>query len=175
MNEGFDENIVQKYDASCAIKCQQLILLDYGINVSESDLYRISIENDWCDISGGVFMRNNGKLLRGFDVTFHHSQGNCLENIHNELALGHQVMVNVNHAKLNGFEDINNQAGHAIIVNKITDDYIIVTDTGKGVYCRKIPKDVFLIAWKDSQNYMLSTDIKALYKYDPQTRSMIKM
>ena len=101
-----DENILQSSPASCAIKCQQIILRDYGIDVSEEDLCRIAKENGWYDEKVGVYMHDNGKLLGCFRVGYTHSQHNDLQTIRKELDLGHRIMVSINNAKLAGKQDI---------------------------------------------------------------------
>lgn len=170
-----DKNILQSYPASCAIKCQQIILRDYGIDISEEDLCRIAKENGWYDENVGVYMHDNGKLLECFGIEFKHSQYNTLQIIQTELALEHRVMVNVNHAKLAGKEDIYNQASHSVVVNAVDDTYVYVSNPGSGNPQEYFLVEVFCTAWKDSCFYMLSTVKKALYKYEPIQKLMVKL
>lgn len=170
-----DENILQSYPASCAIKCQQIILRDYGIDVSEDDLCRIAKENGWYDENVGVYMHDNGKLLGCFDVGFTHSQYNTMQTMQRELALGRRVMVNINHAKLAGKQDIYDQASHSVVVNAVDDTYVYVSNPGSGNPNEKYPVDIFYIAWKDSCFYMLSTVEKAPYQYDSISRYMVEV
>ena len=45
---GNPDNIYQQHaDDTCAIKSQQLILKEYGINVSEEELVQLSMQNGW--------------------------------------------------------------------------------------------------------------------------------
>ena len=169
-----DENILQSSPASCAIKCQQIILRDYGIDVSEEDLCRIAKEEGWYDEKAGVYMHDNGKLLGCFGVDYNHSQHNNLQTILKELSLGHRIMVSINHAKLAGKQDIYNQASHSVVVNAINDTTVYVTNPGSGNPNERITVDVFTAAWKDSCYYMLYTCNKATYKYDPVTKTMIE-
>lgn len=169
-----DKNILQSYPASCAIKCQQIILRDYGIDVSEEDLCRIAKENGWYDEDVGVYMHDNGKLLGCFGIGYHHSQGNDIVGIESEISRTHRVMVNINHAKLAGMYDQNAQACHAVIVSSLDESsvYIINPSTGINEY---YSKDLFEYAWKDSDNYMLATDTKAIFKYDHNSNMMIEL
>lgn len=169
-----DENIQQSYPASCAIKCQQIILRDYGIDVSEEDLCRIAKENGWYDEKSGVYMHDNGKLLGCFGVDYRHSQHNNLQTIQNELALGHRIMVSINHAKLAGKQDIYNQASHSVVVNAINEAVVYVSNPGSGNPNERITVDVFTTAWEDSCCYMLCTCSKAMYMYDFASKTMVE-
>lgn len=169
-----DENILQSYPASCAIKCQQIILRDYGIDVSEEDLCRIAKEKGWYDEKSGVYMHDNGKLLGCFGVDYRHSQHNSLQTIQKELALGHRIMVSINHAKLAGKQDIYNQASHSVVVNAINEAVVYVTNPGSGNPNERITVDVFTTAWEDSCCYMLYTCSKAIYMYDFASKTMVE-
>lgn len=172
-----DSNIIQSLPTSCAIKCQQLIMRDYGIDVSESDLCRIAKENGWFDESIGVYMHDNGKLLGCFGIEYHHSQGNDFNDIIKELQQQHRVMVNLNRAKLwdLGVNDKHNEACHAVLVSEIVgndNDYVSITDPANGNVNQKIAKKTFCEAWKDSQCYMLATETSAKYVYNSCSKSM---
>lgn len=170
-----DENILQSYPASCAIKCQQIILRDYGIDVSEADLCRIAKENGWYDENVGVYMHDNGKLLGCFGVGYHHSQGNDLAEIESEIRRTHRVMVNINHAKLAGIYDRNGQAYHAVIVSSLNGNSVYIINPSTGIMNECYSKDLFEYAWKDSDNYMLATNSKAIFEYHHISNMMIEI
>ena len=169
-----DENILQSSPASCAIKCQQIILRDYGIDVSEEDLCRIAKVNGWYDEKVGVYMHDNGKLLGCFGVGYTHSQHNDLQTIRKELALGHSIMVSVNQAKLAEKPDIHNQASHSVVVNAMNDTIVYITNPGSGNPYESIMIGLFITAWEDSCCYMLHTCDKAIYMYDPVLKIMVE-
>lgn len=169
-----DKNILQSYPASCAIKCQQIILRDYGIDVSEEDLCRVAKENGWYDEKVGVYMHDNGKLLGCFGIGYHHSQGNDIAGIESEIRNTHRVMVNINHAKLAGKHDRNGQACHAVIVYSLVDDSVFVINPSTGIN-ESYSKELFEYAWKDSDNYMLATDSRAVFEYDHFSNMMIEI
>ncbi len=169
-----DKNILQTYPASCAIKCQQIILYCYGIDVSEADLCKIGKENGWYDDNIGVYMHSNGYLLKCFGINYKHSQSNGLEDLQSELEQGHKVMVSVNQAKLANKADIYNQASHSVIVNVIDSSFVYVMNPGSGNANEKYSITSFCESWKDSGFYMLSTCEKAPYRYDSQTKRMIE-
>lgn len=170
-----DENILQSYPASCAIKCQQIILRDYGIDVSEDDLCRIAKENGWYDENVGVYMHDNGKLLGCFGIEYHHSQGNNLAGIAFEICSKHRVMVNVNHAKLAKKKDPYGQACHAMIITSLNNDTVFVTNPSTGMMNEGYSYDLFEYAWKDSNNYMLATDSNAIFVYDHSLKMMTEI
>ena len=119
-------------------------------------------------------MHDNGKLLGCFGVGYTHSQHNDLQTIRKELALGHRIMVSINHAKLAGKQDIYNQASHSVVVNAINDTIVYVTNPGSGNPNERITVDVFTAAWKDSCYYMLHTCAKAIYMYDSVLKAMME-
>lgn len=174
-----DENILQSYPASCAIKCQQIILRDYGIDVSEEDLCRIAKENGWYDENVGVYMHDNGKLLGCFDIDYHHSQNNSLLDIVRELSYNHRIIVNVNKDILYGKVKtyLHNEGNHAVIIDEILDrnSTVRIIDTGIGDARKTYPNELFCKAWKESAFYMLTTEISAAYKYDSISKSMVSV
>lgn len=154
-------DLKQKYPDSCAIKCQELILRDYGINVNEDELIVIARRNGWYKAGVGVYMRDNGLLLAGFGIDYKHSQGNTLDAISRELSLSHRIMVNVNSQKLLPETPIklHEEACHAVLVTGIENENIIIIDPTDGNPDKRISRDKFLAAWKDSDCYMLTTII----------------
>ena len=172
-----DYNIKQAFPNSCGIKCQQLILRDYGIDVSEDDLRDIALKNEWYHDGKGIFMRDNGKLLGCFGIGYHHLQHNTIEDIENELNQGHRVMVNVNADKLHeGTEVIyrHNEASHAILISMVNKEsgFVFFTDPMTGNVDEPCPITWFQYAWQDSVCYMLATECPARFRYDPITQSM---
>lgn len=154
-------DLKQKYPDSCAIKCQELILRDYGIIVNEDELIAIAKRYGWFKDGVGVYMRHNGLLLAGFGIEYKHSQGNTLEAISRELFLSHRIMVNVNSQKLlpETLIKLHEEACHAVLVTGIENENIIIIDPTDGSPNKRISRDKFLAAWKDSDCYMLTTII----------------
>ena len=172
-----DPNIKQDTPTSCAIKCQQIIMRDYGIDVDECNLRKIAIEQGWYAEETGVFMRDNGKLLGCFGIGYHHSQNNTIEALKNELLKRHRIMVNLSHAILTGKadEDKHHEACHAVIVTQIVDGkdgYVVVTDPAEGCANKRYRIDDFIKAWNTSNHYYLATDSSAQYEYDAETQTM---
>ncbi len=172
-----DYNIKQAFPNSCGIKCQQLILRDYGFDIAEKELIEIAKSNGWYHNDEGIFMCDNGKLLGCFGVGYHHLQHNTIEDIKNELNQGHRVMVNVNADKLHeGTEVIyrHNDASHAILISIVNKEsgFVFFTDPMTGNVDERCPITWFQYAWQDSVCYMLATECPARFRYDPITQSM---
>lgn len=165
--------------SSCAIKCQQIILRDYGIDVTEEELRNIAIEHGWYDEEGGVCMSNNGKLLGCFGIEYHHSQSNTLQDIQLELSNGHRVMVNVSLAILSGqiVEDRHHEAGHAVVVTNVVgggNGYVDIINPATGQVNQRCELIKFETAWSNSRCYMLATTAQAQFMYDGIARKMKK-
>lgn len=170
-----DPFIRQTSPAGCAIKCQQIILYSYGINVSETDLCAIAADNGWYDVEIGMHKHDNGKLLGCFGIGYQHSQGNGIEDILRQKQQKHCVMVCLNHEKLSGGEDVYNQAAHAVLIADVDDTNVHITNPATGCARETYSIDTFFKAWKDSDCYMLTTTEDMLYVYDPSRRMMIEM
>lgn len=173
-----DLNIKQDLPTSCAIRCQQIILRDYGIDVSEKELRDIATQNGWYEETVGMYMRNNGKLLGCFGIDYHHSQYNDIISIQNELSRGHRVMVNLNKAKLFGEKEKegHHEACHAVVVTQISseDGWVLVMDPAMGDARQRHSLQTFKESWEDSNCYMLATKEKATYCYDANSQTMQK-
>lgn len=168
----YDSNIKQCSKASCAIKCQQLIMHDYGIDIPEKDLCNLAEEYGWYNIHEGVHMHDNGKLLGSFGIEYHHSQGNNLNDITNEIRQCHRIMVNVNSVKLSGAESCHMEACHSVILSGIDEKFVYITDPAHGCINKPYTIDIFMHAWSDSYYYLLATNISAPFEYDPISKTM---
>ena len=172
-----DNNVKQQAEYGCAIKCQQLILRDYGFDIEEKELCEIAKRNGWYHEYEGIFMQNNGKLLGCFGIGYHHLQHNTVEDIVRELQQGHRVMVNVNADKLHEGPEVpfrHNEASHAVLITMVSksDGCLFFTDPMTGNIDEPCPIEWFQNAWKDSVYYMLATEFPARFYYDPTTQSM---
>lgn len=63
------DDVRQLYSDTCAIKSQQLILQDFGFNISEDQLRNEAMMNGWYD--GGTSPADVGKLLELHGVGIH--------------------------------------------------------------------------------------------------------
>lgn len=178
MSEYYNPEIQQLYPDACAIKSQQLILKDFGIDVSETELVQTANANGWYN-GGGTVPEDVGNLLNLAGIPVSKQSNANVFNLVNELAQGHEVIVGVDADELwhnssineklsNWFNDVFGEQGgnHALIVAGIdTHDpnniQVIVKDPGSGEDGKPYPLRQFMDAWSDTQCYMVSTDVAA--------------
>lgn len=190
---GLNPVIYQGNEGVCAIRSQQIILRDYGIDISLDELKQYATENGWYDPSpeGGTPMWAIGNLLLSCNVPCQQSVDNTVYDLINELAQGHRVIVGVdanelwadrNHDTMAGvkewFKDFfeGETPNHALVVAGVDvnpdnpdDIKVILTDPGTGDLRIEYELDDFMDAWKDSQCFMVSTDTPAPLQYNPET------
>lgn len=190
----FSENIKdpvyiqQPDDHSCALRSQQIVLRDFGIDIPFDKLEQLAKEYG-VYTDEGTFTYDIGKVLQIAGVGVHQVEGSTMMDLTNELALGHRVIVSVDASELwyndtttdklkNWFNDaIGNQGGnHALIVAGVqvnpddpNDVQVVLTDPGAGDLRVEYPIDQFMDAWKDSNCFMAATDNAAPYQYDANT------
>lgn len=157
----------QHYQDTCAIRSQQLILNDFGIDVTQEELIKIATENGW--YACGTALPDINKLLEYFDVKTNMVENANVYALTNELAMGHRIIVAVDSGELwnpgfgESLEDkVAQMADHALIVAGIdTTDPKNVTvqlmDPGTGDIAKSYPLDQFMDSWKDSNCLMVST------------------
>jgi hypothetical protein len=182
----FDNRIFQGVSPTCAIRSQQIILRDYGIQIPQDDLAQYSLEQGWLD-ENGTKQSAVGNLLSMCGIGVHVSDGNSIFDLVNELQAGHRVIVGVDSRELwaepgseewEFFHNIDNP-DHALIVAGIKIDgdnpencSVILTDPGKGDAYIEYPMVHFVEAWKDADCYMMATDMPAPYQYNEETGLM---
>lgn len=177
MSEYYNPEVQQSYPDSCAIKSQQLILNDFGIEVSEVDLVQTAAVNGW--YNGGTAPQDVGNLLELANIPVTRHEGANVFNLVNELVQGHKVIVGVdanemwyneseNDKFINWYNDFCGMQGgnHALIVagidtSDVASPQVVVVDPGTGDDGKRYPLDQFIDAWSDSNCYMVSTDIPA--------------
>ena len=160
------DDVRQLYDDTCAIKSQQLILRDFGIDLSEDQLRDEAVANGWYD--GGTSPSDVGKLLELHGVGISQYDNANIFNLVNELAQGHKVIVGLDSGELwkdNLFDRLfeDSKADHALIVSGIdTSDpenvKVILTDPGTGDLLKEYPMECFVEAWQDSNCFMMTTN-----------------
>lgn len=162
----------QNYSDTCAIKSQQLILEEFGIEISEDQLREEAIAHGWYTPGEGTSMEDVGKLLELHGVQCHQYVNGNVFNLVNELAQGHKVIMGVDSGELWNYGFIEHmedrhiggeRADHALIVSGINtsdpnDIKVIITDPGTGDLCKEYSLSQFIDAANDSQFFMVTTD-----------------
>lgn len=177
MADFYNPKVQQTFPDSCAIKSQQLILNDFGFEVSEVDLVRTAAMHGW--YNGGTAPQDVGNLLELANIPVSRTEGANVFNLVNELAQGHKVIVGVDSDEMwhnnsigdklrNWYNDFVGETGgdHALIVAGIdTSDpdniQVIVKDPGSGDDGKPYPLEQFMDAWSDTNCYMVSTNVAA--------------
>lgn len=180
--------IRQPDDHSCALRSQQIVLRDFGIDIPFKDLEKLA--KDYGVYSDdGTYTYDIGKVLQIAGVDMHQVCGTSMFELTNELSQGHRVIVSVDAHELwyndsftdklkNWFDDTFKEQGgnHALIVAGVeinpqnTEDIqVVLTDPGAGYLRIEYPLDQFMNAWKDSNCFMAATNNPAPYQYDAET------
>lgn len=192
----FDPMIYQGPEGVCAIRSQQIILRDYGIDIPLEDLKQYAIQNGWYDPSdgGGTPVGYVGALLGACGVGVRQDINCTVYDLVNELAQGHRVIVGVDANELwadrkgdikeqisEFFKDFTNEeANHALVVagvdvnpNDPDDVKVILTDPGTGDLRIEYTLNEFMDAWEDSECFMATTTTPAPFQYDAVHSCMI--
>ncbi len=176
--------IKQPDDHSCALRSQQIVLRDFGIDIPFNDLEKIALDAG-VYTDQGTYTYDIGKVLEIAGVGMHQVPGSTIYDLANELVQGHRVIVSVDAHELwdnsmkgklkNWFNDVIGEQGgnHALIVAGIEvnpfshhDVKVVLTDPGAGHLRVEYPLDQFMDAWQDSNCFMAATDNAAPYQYD---------
>ena len=176
--------IQQPDDHSCALRSQQIVLRDFGIDIPFDKLEQIALDNG-VYTHEGTYTYDIGKVLELAGVGMHQVTGSTMYDLMYELAQGHRVIVSVDANELwydsilkNWFDDVFGTQGgnHALIVAGVeinpydtSDIKVVLTDPGSGDLRIEYPADQFMDAWKDSNSFMAATDAPAPYQYDAST------
>lgn len=154
---------------TCAVVSQQMILKQFGVNVSEAELVYEATSNGWLN-HHGTSPENAGKLLELHGVKTHVHYGADPRWLAAELAKGHKIIVSVDSGELYGkdwfFEDLfyPNGADHALVVTGLdlsdpSHPKVLVNDPGDPYGAGKpYPLERFLDAWSDSNGMYIATD-----------------
>ncbi len=168
---GFDD-IYQGYSDTCAIRSQEIILRDFGINLSQDELIQMAQDNGWYTAGGGTPMADVGNLLELNGIPVTHNDGGNVFQLVSELSQGHKVIVGVDSKELWGnngiWDDIKEYFGyespdHAVIVSGIdTSDpnniKVVLTDPGTGDVAKSYSLEEFMNAWSDSNCHYVATE-----------------
>lgn len=181
----FDYNIFQGHDPICAIRCQEMIMRDYGIQIPKDELTRFATDKGWYH-GHGTKEGDVGNLLEVCNIGTHTQHCDSVYDLINELKDGHRVIVAVDSHELwaepdsEEYEFYRNltHADHALIVTSVNIDplhpensTVVLTDPGNGSIM-EYDFERFAHSWKDSNCFMMATDEPAPYQYNADTKCM---
>ena len=163
-------DVWQGMDGTCAIRSQQLILRDFGINHLKEEYVSEAIERGW--YSPGSLFQNEGTPATAIgNLLDLHGVGTsryCDANMYdiaNALAQGRRVIVGVDADELWGnvpldASDTDHTPNHALIVSGLDFEKgtVILTDTGTGHIAKEYPMAHFDATWNDSGRLMVVTN-----------------
>ena len=162
----------------CDLQCEAYILNQTGTAVSEEELAGESRNNYWLK-SQGTPLFNIGKLLETKGYLVQRIYDADLQAIQVALQEGNSVIAVVNGDVLDekipdilseDF-DLSDQPNHAIVVLSVHDKAGTITlfNPACGTTASEYDIDIFLHAWQESKNYMVSVRKKRFpEEYDPQ-------
>lgn len=181
----FDFNIFQGHDPICAIRCQEMIMRDYGIQIPKDELTQFAADKGWYH-GHGTKEKDVGNLLEVCNIGTHTQHCDSVYDLINELKEGHRVIVGVDSHELwaepgsREYEFYRNltHADHALIVTSVNIDplhpeksTVVLTDPGNGSIM-EYEFEKFAHSWKDSHFFMMATDEPAPYQYNAETKRM---
>ena len=161
--------VLQTTPFTCAVVSQQMILSQFGFQVSEAQLVYDATSHGWLH-SGGTSPDDVGRLLEAYGVSCHSRQGADVESLLAELSRGHKVIAAVDCGELSKqdwfFEDwlVPGGADHAVVVTGIdmrnpNHPLVVLNDPGDAHGAGRVyPLDEFLDAWADSGQMYVATD-----------------
>lgn len=94
----FDPNIYQGVNKTCAIRCQQIVLRDYGLMFNQDELVAHATQMGWFDPdpeNGGTDKYSVGNLIDECGIPTTRNDNANVYDLIAELRAGHRVIVNV--------------------------------------------------------------------------------
>lgn len=165
-----NEHGQQEHSDTCAIRCQKIILDEFGQHYSEDALRDEATREHIYTEGGGTHLEDTGKLLQDHGVSCHQEMNATAYHLAQELGQGHEVIIGVDSSELwdnpvlhtiKGWLGMTG-ADHAVLVSGIdTSDpdhtRVIITDPGTG-HVASYPIEQFTEAWRASHFFMVATD-----------------
>jgi hypothetical protein len=172
----FSMDVKQAYSDTCAVRCQELVMRDFGLPVTQGGLVKEAMANGWYVPGGGTPESDMGKLLEAHGISVHHYDNGNIFTLVNELAQGHRVIISVDSGELWNTNEIlkpiaemNRETwedwrpDHAVIVSGVdvsdpANPVVVVTDPGTGEVAARYALPDFMAAWEDSGFDMVATN-----------------
>ena len=161
----------------CAIKAQQMVLRNYGIEVSVEELTELAKKNGWFEEGKGSAFDFVGELLNTYGVEAVQMRNAGIYHIMHELSQGHKIIVGVDD-DLSGQDDTNAAFGfegaqHVMLVVGIdtTDkDHlnVVVRDPSHPEKDQVYEAKDFMQRWNNTGCFMVATKQAAPLSANPE-------
>ena len=139
----------------CDIECEAFILKQNGIDCDIDSLLEVAKENHWIR-RAGTPLNCIGNLLEHNGLNVNRKLNASVDDVKDVLTEANGVIVAVDSDKLYPERpDEEDATNHAIVVTGVGDDNVTIYDPAN-IEEVKIDMPLFLSAWHESQNYMVS-------------------
>lgn len=154
-------------DRLCAVHCEHFVLKCFGVDVNETELISFAGSQSLINESGTP-LSNVGCISEHYGLSVERIFAPGLETVIEALASGRQVIAAVDVGELDpdmaeyeSLEDriVGPRPDHCVVVLScdLDDDEVVCYDPSAGDMPVSLSVGTFLDAWKDSDNYMIST------------------
>ena len=156
----------------CAVKAQQMVLHNYGIEVSVEELTELAKKQGWFEEGKGSAFDFVGELLNHYGVESVQMRNAGVYHIMHELSQGHKIIVGVD-ADADADEG---QAQHVMLVAGIdtTDPNhlkVVVRDPSHPEQNNTYSANEFMERWKHTGCFMVSTKQAAPLSANPEMQN----
>ncbi len=153
-------------EMNCAIRAQQMVLRNYGVEVSLEELTELAKQRGWFEEGAGTAFDYVGELLNTYGVESVQMRNAGVYHIMHELSQGHKIIVGVDSP-----DDRPEQ--HVILVAGIdtTDPnnlQVIVSDPAHPGQEQRYSANEFMQHWKQTGCFMVATKQAAPLSSNPE-------
>ena len=157
----------------CAIKAQQMVLSNYGIEVSVDELTKLAQKQGWFEESKGSAFDFVGELLNHYGVASVQMRNAGIYHIMHELSQGHKIIVGVDDAQETSGDT---PADHVLLVAGIdtTDPNelkVNVKDPNDPEHVEQYTAKQFMDRWAHTGCFMVSTKTAAPLTANPEMQN----
>lgn len=159
----------------CDLECEEYILLSLGFDVNRKTLLDEAYNNKWLK-EKGMPIYQIGRLLEKYKLSVARKYNQyTIKDVEDCLGQGNKLIAVVNANKLsseinNAQQDDEKKPNHAVVIISIStsENVIFLFDPQTGNAQDKYSLDAFIRAWDDSQNFLVVSNTRDRFEYDPQ-------
>ncbi len=160
----------------CDLECEEYILLSLGYDVNKKTLLDEAYKNKWMK-EKGMPIYQIGRLLEKYKLSVARKYNQyTIEDIEGCLEQGNKLIAVVNAQKLLLKDNLNQQESeeknpnHAVVIISlsVSENKVYLFDPQTGNAQDECSLDDFVQAWSDSQNFLVVSNTRDNFEYDPQ-------